>query len=124
MTNNIKNFENKQNILEETINNFLDSYPWFERRLNNMSDDHRTAIGVLMEQTPGILFHLKVILDRNLDEDKFEMKVPNTWGLTHEEYVLSGLLSLMADNDEVIIYGYKKGSGIIGLDGKEFDATN
>ena len=116
-------YDKKTELLEETISNFMTAYPWFERRLNNMAEDHRTAIGILLEQHPELLFHLNVILKRNLQEDGFEMKKENTWWVTHEEYVLLGMIALFDHDDDIIIKDYKQFSGILDLSGNEFEST-
>lgn len=112
-----------QELVEEVISNFMVRYPWFERRLINMDDDHRTAIGVLLEQNPSIIGHLSVILNKNLCEDGWELKKENKWTLTHSEYLLLGMMAVMGDGDELFITDYKEGSGIIGPDGYEYEST-
>ena len=112
-----------QSLLEEVITNFLNKYPWVDRRLMNMDQEHRDAIGILLENHPDIIYHLVEIFDRNLDEDGFDMKEDGHWYVTREQYTLLGWLSLMSDGDELHLLNYKKGSGIIGLNGVEMDST-
>ncbi len=114
---------NKRDLIEEIIGNFLSVYPWFERRLVRMDEAHRNAIGVLMEEHPSVIPHIMGMLDKNLDEDKFDMLTEGKWQITQAEYVLVGMLALLDDGDEVEITDYVKGSGIIGLDGNELDSS-
>ena len=115
--------EKKEKIIEDMITQFLCDYPWFERRLNNMSTEHRDAVGILIENHPQILYHLKEIFDVNLDEDGFDYKEMNVWYVTREQQTLLGVLALPYDDDTLNITNYVKGSGIIGLDGVEIDST-
>lgn len=109
--------------LEEVISNFLNEYFWFSKRISNMDNEHRDAVGILLETHPEIMLHLKKIFDRNLDEDSVEMKEKGVWKVTHEEYILLGLLGVPEDDDDIIIYNYKKGSGILDASGVEYDST-
>jgi len=113
----------KDELLEEIITNFLDDYPWFNRRLNNMEPEHRDAVGILLETHPHIMYHLKGIFDKNLDEDGWDMKVEGEWTVTRAEQTLMGTLAIMSNDDTLHITDYVKGSGIIGLDGLEIDST-
>jgi hypothetical protein len=115
--------DKNQSLLEEVMNNFMNRFQWFERRLNNMEEEHRMAVGILLENHPDIMGHLITIFERNLDEDGFDMKEQGHWYVTREEYTLIGLLSLMSDGDELHLLNYKKGSGIIGLNGIEMDSS-
>jgi len=113
----------KDELLEEIISNFLENYPWFNRRLANMDPEHRDAVGILLETNPQIMYHLKVIFDKNLDEDGFDMKKEGEWFVTREEQTLMGVLAIMSEDDVLHITNYIKGSGILGLDGVEIDSV-
>jgi len=112
-----------QELLEEVITNFMNAYPWFSHRISNMEQEHRDAIGILLETHPDLMSHLKTVFDRNLTEDGFEMKEEGHWYVTRSQYTLLGFLSIMSDGDELHLLDYKKSSGIIGLDGVELDST-
>ena len=112
-----------QGKLEEVIDTFMNEYLWFQRRLSNVDQEHRDAVGILLETHPHIMLHLKTIFDRNLNETGFDKKYDNKWYLTHEEYVLMGMLGIPNDEDDIIIHDYKEGSGIISLRGEEYDST-
>jgi len=115
--------DKNEDLLEETIGNFLDAYPWLERRLNNMDQEHRDAVGILLETHPALMFHLKDVFDNNLDECGFDLKEEGRWYITREQYTMLGMLGLPNEGDELCLTNYKKGSGIIGLDGVELDST-
>lgn len=115
--------KSKQEVIEETLENFMSRYFWFDQRIAGMEFEHRSAVGVLLEQHPEILFHLKEIFDRNLTESGCEMKEEGVWTVTREEQVLLGFMAIPRDGDELVITNYKKSSGILGLDGVEFDST-
>ncbi len=115
--------DKNQELLEQVITNFMIAYPWFDRRLTNMDQEHRDAVGILLETHPNIMYHLIEVFDRNLDEDRFELKEDGHWYLTREEYTMFGMLGIMSDGDELHLLNYKKGSGVIGLDGVEMDST-
>ena len=112
-----------QEQLEQVIETFLNEYFWFQKRLSNLDEEQRTAVGILLETHPHLMLHLKKVFDRNLDETATKMKEDGVWRVTHEEYVLLGMLCVPQDEDDIIIYDYKKGSGIISTKGVEYDST-
>jgi len=122
MTEILKFDKNKEELVEEIISNFLSDYPWFERRLCNMDEEHRTAVGILLETNPRLMIHLKEIFDKNLD-DGYEMIKKGYWRVTRAEQTLMGALGIPSDGDTMLIQDFKSGSGIIGLDGVEIDST-
>ena len=122
MTEILKFDKNKEEMVEQIISNFLSDYPWFERRLCNMDEEHRTAVGILLETNPRLMIHLKEIFDKNLD-DGYEMIKKGYWRVTRAEQTLMGALGIPSDGDTMLIQDFKSGSGIIGLDGVEIDST-
>lgn len=115
--------KNEQQILEELIDNFLKTYIWLDVRLTSMTQEHRDAVGLLLEKHPGFLFHLKNIFDKNLNEDGTNLKKEDTWYCTREEATLMAALGIPYEDDEIVFTNYVKGSGIIGLDGLEMDSA-
>lgn len=115
--------DESQPLIEETIDLFLENYYWMHKRLVEMDIEHRDAVGILLETHPAFMTHLQKIFDRNLDECGSNLKEEGHWYLMRDEYVLMGTLGIPAEDDEVHLLDYKPGSGIIGLDGVEFDST-
>ena len=116
--------EKKEKMLEEMIDNFLQDYPWFNRRLTNMDPEHRDAVGILLETHPHMMLHLKTIFDKNLTEDGWEMIKEGHWRVTRAEQTLMGALAIPEDGQTMHITDFVKGSGIIGLDGVELDSVS
>jgi len=123
MTDLLKFDKKKEDLVEEIISNFLEDYPWFERRLANMDPEHRDAVGILLETNPRLLIHLKEIFDKNLD-DGYEMIKKGYWRVTRSEQTLMGALGIPSDGDTLLLQDFKSGSGIIGLDGVELDSVS
>lgn len=115
--------DKKQALLEEVIDNFLSKYTWMDIRLINMSQEHRDAIGVLLDHHPQFLFHLKKIFDDNLTEDGSALKKENTWIVTREEATLLAALALPYEDDEIVFTNYKEQSKIMNAKGEYFDKT-
>lgn len=115
--------DKNQEKLEEVIDTFLNEYFWFQKRLSNLDSEHRDAVGILLETHPHLMLYLKKIFDRNLDETATKLKKEGTWKVSHEEYVLMGMLGIPEDDDDIVIYNYRHGSGIVGLNGVEYDTT-
>lgn len=122
MTDLLKFDKKKEDLVEEIIDNFLTDYPWFERRLANMDEEHRDAVGILLETHPRLMIHLKEIFDKNLD-DGYEMIKKGYWRVTRSEQTLMGALGIPSDGDTLLLQDFKSGSGIIGLDGVEIDSA-
>lgn len=123
MTDLLKFDKKKEDLVEEIISNFLEDYPWFERRLANMDPEHRDAVGILLETNPRLMIHLKAIFDKNLD-DGYEMIKKGYWRVTRSEQTLMGALGIPSDGDTLLLQDFKSGSGIIGLDGVELDSVS
>ena len=115
--------EDDQPLIEETIDLFLNNYYWMHKRLIDMDQEHRDAVGILLETHPSFMTHLMKIFDRNLDERGSNMKEDGHWYLMRDEYVLMGTLGIPSEGDEIHLLDYKPGSGIIAIDGVEFDST-
>lgn len=115
--------DESQPLIEETIDLFLNKYYWMHKRLVEMDQAHRDAVGILLETHPSFMNHLQEIFDRNLDECGSSLKEEGHWYVKRDEYVLMGTLGIPSDGDELHLLDFKPGSGIIGLDGTEFDST-
>jgi len=115
--------DESQPLIEETIELFLNNYYWMHKRLVEMDQQHRDAVGILLETHPSFMIHLQKIFDRNLDERGSDLKEKGHWYITRDEYVLMGTLGIPSEDDELHLLDYKQGSGIIGLNGVEFDST-
>ncbi len=115
--------DESQPLIEETIELFLNNYYWMHKRLVEMDQQHRDAVGILLETHPSFMIHLQKIFDRNLDECGSDLKEKGHWYITRDEYVLMGTLGIPSEDDELHLLDYKQGSGIIGLNGVEFDST-